>query len=221
MESFEMTEYFVSYPAEGELQYSLKLGDLTDDVLQYLKNKTLVDEQGTPYVFKFHTAFELLDDRQIHGTAIRRTEDQRRGKYNPIIVALYAFLVLVENFAKAQSATANSSPAGNDSTAVMRESKTQTSPVVSPPVTKPVNGRRRRKKYTEEQWHKAIGLVVNMRMSQSDAETKSGLYVGALSSKKGKNWLQRAEEKRISLDRRKVSDDIGNDYKYGSHRSDG
>jgi len=79
-----------------------------------------------------------------------------------------------------------------DLAAVPKESKSKSPPVKS-------GGTKKRNKISDEQYMDAVRLVIGKKMSQSEAETKCGLWSGALSKGKGAEMLQNAESALVRL----------------------
>jgi hypothetical protein len=89
---------------------------------------------------------------------------------------------------------------------------------VSTPITTPTREKKKRKKITDAQYHKAIRLVLGDGMHQSEAEIKCGLWVGALSKGKGEKMLDEATKEIADASRRLVPDEVGKDYLHNEVR---
>jgi len=77
---------------------------------------------------------------------------------------------------------------------------------------------KKRKRVSDEQYHEAIKYVIEEKMTQCEAEKKCGLPAGALSKGKGKKMLETVIREFADINRRKVSDVVGDDFRYNSTR---
>ena len=82
----------------------------------------------------------------------------------------------------------------------------------------PVPSGKKRKRVSDEQYHEAIKYVIDEKMTQCEAEKKCGLPAGALSKGKGKKMLETVIREFADINRRKVSDVVGDDFRYNSTR---
>ena len=106
-------------------------------------------------------------------------------------------------------------------TAVMKEPKPVyqvPKPKKTPESAEDTDKKTRAPRTTDKQIYKAIRLVLEENMTKTAAEKKCGLPVGALSKGRGKELLDAAIAAIADIERRKVSDDVGDDFRYGKSR---
>ena len=82
----------------------------------------------------------------------------------------------------------------------------------------PAGDKKTRKKIDDSQYHRAIKLVIDEKMPQWMAETECELWQGALSTGKGAKMLDEATRAVADIERRKVGEDVGNDFQYNEAR---
>jgi len=92
-------------------------------------------------------------------------------------------------------------------------------PTATETESEPAGKKRSRRTVTDAQYHRAIKMVIDARVSQSKAEDECGLWRGALSTGKGAKMLADATSEVSRIEKMKVSEDVGDDYYYNEVRN--